>query len=802
MACTYNAIQYGEYIFTGYVKSNLNKQAIYSDDGQSVKYIKCTLEVEFIISRELVTRLGTPPNPDNVVDWNIDGIRTVLLTPNLRLEFKNRGAGSQLSILGAPYTYTTEAQQALDFPLTLGNLIDGPYPEVLTWEPLGFNQAVKCRWRCTFNLPVQTVDNVALPGDTVPVYSEQPILGGRSIENIDVTSRSRTYAGIRTAQSIVNDYINTLQFVGDGNQSIFNYLVSVTEEQEVTIQEDGTVVVTLIGVIELTSGGAQLVRLSQPNGIPRLIQVLTHYFEPSHPKGFLRTQKYRFRKNHREFEYVITDTEQKSDNPLMPNIIKADVSHTVESSLFGDDVLAGSGFYTWNNTFNGSITVAPGVWMGWAWIAMMTIVKQRMNRTHPIVGETLDNVKDEIDSNNVLSTQNGQAKENKQTKPRHLLHRISVKENIYNRQVDLTLSYLVVTNLNNLFQKTGLFYPVHIFWDGLNYPTNLGIPPTNPAAAVPKSYFDQWSMSNEASSRVQNVFGYRGPLLPGYNMIFNPYLSVDINRYGPGGSAAIRNPEAYNSGPAETISGGVGDGNTSTTAYYRRANHLQTFGGLNFSEPTVSDNDKANVKEAPATPANSNPSGSFNQYYPGGDPLLGTSSYLLYSDPAYSWISYEPRFEVIQEKNAVMFPTIQSENPENLHTNFPRNVYTNRSTKGLTINGKGGSVNISDYQNSPVQSFGKPTTYVRFTGRAVRAGYPIPTPVLMGCQNRYNTSDMNGISVPAYQVGTAAWSHEMLNASSDVPVFCATWNILYALKGDPTCDSIGFQTSHASEYVS
>jgi hypothetical protein len=110
--------------------------------------------------------------------------------------------------------------------------------------------------------------------------------------------------------------------------------------------------------------------------------------------------------------------------------------------------------------------------------------------------------------------------------------------------------------------------------------------------------------------------------------------------------------------------------------------------------------------------------------------------------------------------------------------------------------------NISDYVNSPVQTFGKPATYIRFSGQAARALYPIPTPNLVGCQNRRDQNDGTGVTVKAYQVGDAYWSTEMLNSSSEIPVFYATWDITYALQGDPTSGSIGFKTSHASEFVS
>lgn len=807
--CQYDAVQYGDVIFTGYTKTSLNKQNVYTEDGQSVKYLKCTLEVEFILAKELIQYTTT--RNFTGIDEEMDYIRSVLQAPNLYLDFTHRGAGVKTNILGKPISGPQSGYNSF-FPLHISsNLIDGPFPEVLTWEPLGFNNAAKCRWRCIFNLPLDQVSNVSLASDTLTSTPPEVVLGGRIIQDPDISSRSRTYAGLKTASSIVTDYINSLLFPSydtgspvSTQEKIQNLLVSHSEEQEINIEEDGTVVVSLIGVFEFSGSGQMNSILSSPKAIPRLIQMLTHYFEPFHPPGFTRTQKYRYRKNRRELEYVITDRELKSDNPLMPNIIKADVAHTVESSLMSDDVFAGSGFYSWNNTFNGSITVAPGVWMGWAWIAMMSIVRQRMNRSTGTVTD-IDTLKDEIDAHGVITSQKNAAVVAKQEKPKHLLHKISIKENIYNRQVDFTLNYLVTTSLNNLFVNTGLFYPVHIFWSApaATYPNDLGYVPIDIKAATPQTYANQWNMSNEASSRVQNVFGYRGPLLPGYDMIFNPYHNQDVYRADPGGSAAIRDPEKYNGGaPAGTVSGGVGPGNTSTFAYYRRTEHLKTFNGLDFSSPDLT---RAQVNQAPAGPPRQY-AATGNVFYPGSQAF--NSDYLKYADPERTWVSYEPRFEIIRKNNSVLFPTISSENPESRHNSVDRPSASTRSYVGFTINGMSNAPNsnsnqpnISDYVNSPIQTFGKPATYIRFSGQAVRALYPIATPTLVGCQNRKNQSDGSGTVVKAYQVGEANWSTEMLNASSEIPLFYATWSVVYALQGDPTSGSIGFQTSHASEFL-
>ena len=646
-------------------------------------------------------------------------------------------------------------------------------------------------------------DNAA--GPELSTAAQTMALGGSIINNVGIKTYPREFAGQRTIENVIDNYFLTEFELEPSNGVGFGtHLMSHTEEQEFEVDEDGTAVCTLTGVLEFTSSGiSQLMTSGSASAIPRILQLLTHYFEPLHPPGFTRTQKYKFRKSKREIEYTIVDREQKSDNPMFPTIVKADVSHTVASNLLGSDPFEGQGFRTWNNTFEGTITTRPGVWKGWSWIAMMNIVKQRMYRTAPFAGETFGVMKDEISSVKVDTDVDA-----KQLKPRHLLHKISIKENIYNRETTFNLSYMVITNLSQLFFRTGLFYPVHIAWNNFTLPGSLGVTPEKIFEASPLSYNDQWSISTEQLANAQNVFGYRGPLLPGYDMIFNPYDGWDPKRFA--NPSAPRNPEGT-VWASKTVNNFTAypRANTHTLGERRRNAHLQVFGDNNFSGP-VGDQDlggPAKLKSAVGQPSRlgTNPAGAPVQQYASYNPLQDPE-YLGFTDPTQSWVAYDTKFIMHRKENSVMFPSISSETIASRKSDFVNGMPPAPSTKqhtGFNILGSSNEKPTSSgYEYNDIQAFGKSVTYIQFTGRAIRTGFPIPCPVLIGCKNN-GTLLASGLSdmIDAYRVGDSQYTCYQIAQSADIPVFQANWNILYALKGDPACANIGYVANRNVDYA-
>lgn len=824
IATRYEKIKYGNYTFHAFNKVTLNKQNVYSDDGLVVKYVRCTLEVDFIIANETVDATYVPGQANPVmpsyrgVDAEMDFIREELSSPHKELVIYYHGAGTKLNVPGRAKTNIVAPPNNIfgrnadsNQYHVYSSMVNSAYPEVLQWEPLGANNAARCKWRCVFNSPTREIK--LYPGaasenleDSDTVNTNYYILGGSAIADSDISEECRSFAGGQRIELIVENYIKSL-FTTETNvdYKLLNYLLSHTEEQECEIEEDGTAVVTLTGTLEFTSSGALFNKFKEtPAAIPRLLQLLTHYFEPLHPPGFTRTQKYKYRKSRREIEYTIVDREIKSDNPIFPNIVKADVTHSVSSSLLGSDPLEGQGFLTWNNVFEGTITTRPGIWKGWAWIAMMTIVRQRMYRTQPMNGESLANLKGIIDSQ-----VSEQVNQDKAVKPKHLLHKISIKESIYSRDVSFNMSYMTLNNLNELFMRTGLFYPVYIAWTGTTKDT-LGQVPINPWNQVeisnPQSYNDQWAISREYMANAQNVFGYRGPMLPGYDMVYDPYDGFDPNRFA--NPTATKNPESKlviptqldangvpTNNPVGTLNYSVTSRNTPTLAERRRNAHYDTFQNLSFPGPETLDQARggpAPIKQAIGENARRD---SASLQYPTYNPAQD-SSFLRDIDPKDTWLSYNTMFVVHRKENSVMFPSIQAQVASSRQSTSVPATSGKASTTFRIHGASNAEPSVSGYAYHDIQAFGMPITYIQVTGRAMRAGYGIPCPVFVGCKNP------NGSTIiPAYRVGDSQFTCYQVGRSSDIPIFQASWNIMYALKGDPSCASIGFVTNQETEFA-
>jgi hypothetical protein len=780
--CLYTPIQYGNFVFSAYTVSTFSKQNVFAEDDITLKYVRHTLEVEFIIAKGMYSTAAHVVS--NSIDETLDAIYKELTLPRRQLVFSYHSNGSQMNVVG-----NAAVPSATNAVHVEGNIFEGPFPEIVNWEPMGMD-AAKCRWRVNFNL---------LSNSTPESCNS---VSANTIKNL-----SRQEAGrARTIEEIIDTYVNSLySAVGS---PLAATVLSIVEEQEVSIDEDGYVEMSLIGTIELTGSGHNFLNASgAASSVPRLIQMLTHYFEPLHPPGFTRTQKYKYKKSKREIEYIITDRELKTDNPIFPSIVNIDVTHSVSSKLLGDDIFDGAGFLTWNNTFDGTIKVAPGVWKGVAWLAMMTVVNQRMNRTAQLTGEVPVKVKEEVDGVVLADNQEAQKRALKEIKPRHICHSITITEKVFSNEVTFNLSYMVISPLKTLFDKTGLFYSTHIAWQGYTYPDQYGVIPTinDSAFFMPWPYENQWNASNTSRTRTQNVFGYRGPLLPGYNAIFDPYVCEDPNRAYLG--EQLRNPEQENG--IQLPSGGTvnaGTFNINNLAQHRRNANVNIFQDLDFWENNTLPAERINVKPEEQVPGQSpgmkqDFTPTPNQY-PGSDANLG--AWMRSGDPASTWIAYQPHFEIIREQNSVMFPSISSESVENRYNPNPRGPSTIRSYKGFNIEGSEVPYpEINAYEYDDPQVFGKTMTYIRFSGRALRAGYPIPTPSLVGLKPMDDMidGDTNAHLVKAYLVGEAKWSHNAVNASADIPVFMATWDMVYALKGDPSCSKIGFHTASHAEYL-
>jgi hypothetical protein len=789
MPCRFDEIVYNGYKFRNFPKATLNTEAVKDDGGNIIKYHRNTLEVEFIITMETCQIVQS--FTDGSVDWDIQRIRQALLTANKSISLVYRGIGNGSQLLDNMKTPS------------FGGDMDCQ-PEVLTWEPLAANKAVRCRWRC--------------------VFLSQQRYASLNHENVrDDLKIANDTVGVEWYRIPANPQIQDTQWNWQA------YIRSVTEEQEVDINTEGLLELTLKGTIEFSSintktktdlkNFAQLPNqaapyadlnkveeyLTEPTSRRSIAQDLARYFEPYLPLGFTRKQRYVYNKTQRQLEYVIVDTEQVNPRGKFPRIINYTASHTVESTLTASDSFTQpQGFLSWANSFKGSFTVAPGYWKGWAYVAMLVLVKQRILNSTTLVGDVQKQLKDEVDAAKPLADQDVDQKNRKKLTPKHFLTDVSITEQLHENKVDVSLRYIVLTSLNDLFAKTGLFTRVRSLFtngDGGDLPDGQ-VPGTHPSTWVPQSW-NKILTANKLHDRIStNAVGYNGLGLADYNIIFDPsnlnLPSIDNDRGVPM-PAWVGPPQSGNGlTPTATVIQ-----EPDNYAAYRRQKHYveHPLGVFQESTPTNPQPTNEVTGKPPVTSGTPTPTP-----YPGKETTQST--WMQNLDPSQSWVDYKVNFELVEVSNASYLPTIQAAPLSEIKGELDPTASGNPSDRyntAMTINNKitaegaeSGEPNASRYSDHLVVAHGKPTYYLKFTGKAVRIGYRIPMPVVGGLQN---ISSVSPVVLDVYRVGKQYWSQRQVAQSADMPVFEAEWSMTYAIQGDPTCTNISFKHLRQSEFV-
>ena len=775
MVCAYNAISYNGYIFDGFTKSSINTELVKDDGGNIVKYARHTLEVDFIISVE--TCRITFGQIDKRIDYDMNRIKDALAIANKSIAFYNRGYGTTFQY-DLSSTTPTQSLLAAGF---------GPFPEVLQWEPLAANKAARCKWRCVF------YTNYSVFFDYDNVYSEYK-------------NGKRLPANAHNTGETVWDWRTAIQ--------------SVTEEQEVDINEEGFLQLTLKGVIEFVNNApvTQLINfagqtaapnqnldlietyLTEPGHRRAMAQDLAKYFEPYLPRGFTRKQRYVYNKTCRQLEFVIVDTEQKCPEGKFPRIIDWRATHKVSSTLgSSDSAFQPQGFLTWENLFTGSFTVAPGHWKGWAWVAMLVLVKQRINCSISSDDEELQHAKDELDGVAAVAAQAAAAlgaTQRKELSAKHFLTDVSITDNLHDNTTEFSLRYIVVTSLAKLFNNTGLFFKVHSLFASLNDgETPLGHPKT----WTPKTRNEILERNKLFDRLSTNAVGYNGLGLANYNIIFDPN---NLNLPSRGDDNGNNLPWT---GPPNPYLNTPNRQSPSIYTSNRRNDHYVEHNLEPYQEV---------IPEAPPQPVESVGGTPPNAavypvtpvaHYPGADSK--TATWMKNLKPDQSWAEYKVNFELVEVSNASYLPTIQaaplSEIKGVLDPSGSGNP-SGRNFTAMTINNKitaegaeSGQPNASRYTDHAVIAHGKPTYYLKFTGKATRVGYRIPMPVVGGLQNATSPS----VVLDVYRVGKQYWSQRQVAQSADMPVFEAEWSITYAIQGDPTCTNLSFKHLRQSEFV-
>ena len=128
-------LQYGGFRFPNAIKARIAARPVDDSTSRFIKYVVHRVEIETVLYPGVDEHSPSPFFPastDSADGLNnadaMDGVRRVLSTRGLELTFDGKGYGG--------FSINTSDQDVLA----------GPNPEILIWEPIGDNFAVRIVW--------------------------------------------------------------------------------------------------------------------------------------------------------------------------------------------------------------------------------------------------------------------------------------------------------------------------------------------------------------------------------------------------------------------------------------------------------------------------------------------------------------------------------------------------------------------------------------------------------------------------------------------------------------------------------
>lgn len=202
-------------------------------------------------------------------------------------------------------------------------------------------------------------------------------------------------------------------------------------------------------------------------------------------QGMHRRKRVSLTRDQRTARIHIEFKEIKSDNPYFQNTKAIDFVDDISSDLFGQGMLSGRGFYTWNRKFSASITLPARIHKSYAWIVFLKIIQQRFRNLSQLTKKAALLEMGQTDGqDNTYNTKNW-----------YLLTRIRITNPVYTRTMKFEAEYFVVTDLDTLLSKTQICSRVN---NSFNDDPGINNPPT---------LSDQWKVwSNANNISLNGVF--------------------------------------------------------------------------------------------------------------------------------------------------------------------------------------------------------------------------------------------------------------------------------------------------------
>ncbi len=307
------------------------------------------------------------------VDDNLEDIRCRLLKSGGSFQFNNQGLGDNISV-------NNSGAGRLDVNF-------GPHPRILSWKPTGSNRACHVVWSVDVALP-ECCDTIISPSLAF------------------VKSLEHNY----TVSWDINEYGATTRII-QGRLEIPGYRTGVAA-----------------GAVQGPTG-----RTSLTNADKHWDRIFKTFLPVP---GFLRESRRSLSQDRKTLEYVITDRELPSDNPLMPYMVKMEIDHQARIGF--------PNMFQCMNNISGSIYISPGAPRHWGWLAFAKVAFQRY-----IKGGSFTKEK-----------KGGSAETTK--KMFNLITELVWVESIYSREFRFSMSWKFgIGTVLDVFKGSGLFQPVH-----------------------------------------------------------------------------------------------------------------------------------------------------------------------------------------------------------------------------------------------------------------------------------------------------------------------------------------------------
>lgn len=471
------------------------------------------------------------------------------------------------------------------------------------------------------------------------------------------------------------------------------------------------------------------------------------YFQPI-PGTIRETKSFEINADHKSANFIFIDKEVPGVNAFYSKSIRVQASHTLNSGLQKSGSLKGSGFLSWDNEIEATITVPKSPYLDIPFYIFLHILRQRIYRVHP---------KDGRESAVPVRFKNEDNKE-EEIRPRAFLTQLTMTENIFSNSHSFSAKYFAVYNREKFLNQSGLFRPFFSVNQKPNTSELVGWEQTErdiPNIKEPWHInFDLWS--NNTTLDKQWLY-YYSPFLN------DPAISKSYSIFG----------SLYASESSKDTPSTIFDpcGIPTSTGY-----------PININTPNYQD-------------FNMHRTGFYLTPLPPGYEYDETGEYKPTDNELdASYLDYDVNISVVESANTYQL-TKQCYDysvTQMLQSGGPAAKEFTKQTKTFSINNNVTPSAAYEQTVKRESSYSSGSNFaIIMSGYSVRVGRPSPIPSLLSYK---------GLGL--FKGGTATYSQKQI-AMSNNPVYFAAWSIPYLVDKDPISDIFkNLDGTHRTGYLS